>query len=49
MSVSGSQQIRKGMIENKLVKRNIEGNCERNIRKYKFKEKHKCYKSNFLT
>ena len=37
------------MIENKLVKGNIEGNCERNIGKQKFKEKHKCDKSNFLT
>ena len=37
------------MIENKLAKENIEGNCKRNIRNKKFKEKHKCDKSNFLT
>ena len=28
LSVSGDQQIRKSMIENKLVRENIEGNCE---------------------
>ena len=37
------------MFENKLVRENIEGNCKRNIGKQKFKEKHKCDKSNFLT
>ena len=28
LNVSGDQQIRKRMIENKLVRENIEGNCE---------------------
>ena len=41
MSVSGSQQIKKRMIGDKLVKGNIG--------KQKFKEKHKCDKSNILT
>ena len=37
------------MIENRLVKKNIEGNCEEHKKDKKFKEKHKCDKSNFLT
>ena len=49
LSVSGDEQIRKGMIENKLAKENIEGNCEQHRKIKSSKEQHKCDKSNFLT
>ena len=48
MSVSGSQQIRKRMIEDKLVRKH-RGKLQKKHKKIKFKEKHKCDKSNFLT
>ena len=39
---------KKGSLRTSQKKENIEGNCERNMRKPKFKEKHNCNKSNFL-
>ena len=37
------------MIEDKLVRGNIEGNCEEHKKIESSKEKHNCDKSNFLT